>query len=143
MKRFIDIENNIGQFIEDYQRNYCYKSRNSKESSYCDKPPPIKPYKLFTKNFDSQTMISFEETKSLRRTLSHNSVNTEPMKVNGLANWAIRLSKSESDLLDLFNHANFNYYFDELSIANENNCTVKYYNDFVIIVNSKLNKEIE
>jgi len=123
MKRYLDIENNIKQFIEDYNRNY-----NLSKSS-------------ISLNVESRHSCYSDTKASIqRRSLSFNAINKNswnkttdssiPLDLH--SSYRFKRSKSEADLVGLFNNKNYQYYLDEslssLGIWNEskqNKCEKK------------------
>jgi len=161
MNRFIDIENNIGKFIEDYHRNYNYARSHLKtpESDHSDSQLRHKSTQLHQKQFntnvndpkfDTNTLFSFADhgEKSLRRSLSFISINSQLLTkpTEQMDKWANRKCKSESDLLDLLNYRNYVYYFDELSIdktMNSSEVNDDNVNDFIILLSDQEKAQIE
>ena len=104
MKRYLDIENNIKQFIEDYNRSY-----NVSKSS-------------ISLNIDTKICSNPETKTSIhRRSLSFNSINTniwnktiDSSTTLALhSSYGFKRSKSEADLVDFLNNKNCKYFMDE------------------------------
>lgn len=139
MKRFIDIENNIKKFIDDYNINY----NQAIPSDYTEQSSTDAEYDLeATRNMTrSKNLSSDDITRDpLPRSLSHNSINSNATLMGNICfdKWAMRKCKSESDLIVLLNNKNYSYYWEELS-----NITNKMYvpNDSFVFIYSNQEKE--
>ncbi len=154
MKRFIEIENNIGKFIEDYHRNYNFTRADSQALEEDNNKNSL--LKQLNQNsndhkYDTKTSISLEaqSEKCLRHSLSLSSINSQliPYRNDQMNKWSKRNCKSESDLFDLLNNTNYIYYFDELSNDNpvnyDNDFESQNLNEFIVIITEKDKNDIE
>lgn len=137
MKRYLDIENNIITFIEDYNRNYSpwnhqqpeqqqqqpSRTINSHRRSRC-----CPPNKSISENF--ARFIRHRPPPAALYLASHrpsiigssNSINSNLTTENNATintNSNLRKLKSESDLLSILNSKNYRYYTDEIAIGSD------------------------
>ncbi len=156
MKRFIDIENNIKKFIDDYNINYNTAPRKSSlnltKVSWEYPSQEIPKGTEFTdmeQNTDLECdprptakNLSFDDIRKVRLppSLSYNSINSNASMVSSIFfdKWAVRKCKSDSDLAVLLNNKNYSYYWEELS-----NLTNKPYgsNDQFVVIHTNKKKE--
>lgn len=139
MKRFIDIENNIKKFIDDYNINY----NHAVPSDYTEQLSTDVEYDFEAMhNLTKSKNLSFDDITRdpLPRSLSHNSINSNATLMSNIwfDKWAMRKCKSESDLIVLLNNKNYSYYWEELS-----NISNKMYmpNDNFFIIYSNQERE--
>ena len=146
MKRFLDIENNIIQFIEDYNLNYKCNFKLKPQSKHQSLEHANNSKKTSVPIWGSHhTLIDNlhppkESNSKSRRSLSHNSINANVTQMTNVSfnKWALRKCKSESDLIDLLNSRDYCYYVDELTIAEEHQAYDEYDEFEVVLTNEEV-----
>lgn len=130
MKRYLDIENNIITFIEDYNRNYSPwnhqqpeqppSRHNSHRRSRCC-PPNKSTSESFARFIRHRPPPAALYLASHRPSIigSSNSINSNLTENNPTTNSNLRKLKSESDLLSILNSKNYRYYTDEIAIGSD------------------------
>lgn len=124
MKRYLDIENNIISFIENYNRNYCTVRSGHYRQNHLDHYHRLHHSNARPKKSSSANSIrSGRNCKRQSIVGSSNSINSH---VGGEVEHYflgpnLRKLKSESDLLSILRSKNYRYYTDEVMFAYDHN----------------------
>lgn len=125
MKRYLDIENNIITFIEDYNRNYRYNQYQPQTlgGRRANKPSSENFVRLIR-----HSSIESPYPNRISIVGSSNSINSS-VQLTHRAN--LRRHKSESDLFNILQSKNYRYFTDEVFINDDSNTQETGYLEFV------------